>query len=186
MLKPFLFLFLLFSFSHLQSQGIDTDSTKHYLILRSKSPAYHSRIFGEGKRLTLFHKNGNKFKGRMYFISDSVVKLINVVSLKSDTFALNDISKIKNSTLLSGIMSYTAIISSGFMLGGGIYLLADGGEIENIVGAFLTIGGVVYLAGGLSAKDGKPLHLYDYDLKQHTAKGYKLKHKHLKFLYPRK
>ncbi len=190
MLKPFLFLFVLLSFSQLQSQGIDTDSTHHYLVLRSKFPAYHSRIFGEDKRLTLQHRNGKSFKGRMYFINDSTVQLINVVKLKSDTFKLNDIAKLKNSTLVAGVIGYTAMAAGVGMLFGGVALVADasyyGDELETSVGVVLSVAGIIYTFVGKSMVKGKPLHLYDYDLLQHTAKGYKLKHKHLKFLFPRK
>ena len=189
MLRPFLFLFLMFGAWNGFAQGIDTDSTHHYLILRSKSPAYHSRIFKESKRLTLQHRNGKSFTGRLYFINDSTVQLINIVKLKSDTFALTDIAKLKNSTLIAGVIGYTGMAAGVGMLAGGVALIADGSsygdELETSVGVVLTVAGIFYTIIGKSMTKGKQLHLYDYDLKQHTSKGYELKHKHLKFLFPR-
>ncbi len=189
MLRPFFLLFLLLGTLNGSAQGIDTDSTHHYLILRSKSPAYHSRIFGENKRLTFQHRNGKSFTGRLYFINDSTVQLINVVKLQSDTFKLSDIAKIKNSTLAAGVLGYTAMAAGVGMLFGGVALIADGSyygdELETSVGVVLSVAGIIYTIAGKSMTKGKPLLLYDYDLKQHTAKGYELKHKHLKFLFPR-
>lgn len=190
MLRPFLLLFLLSVKLNGFAQGIDNDSTHHYLILRSKSPAYHSRIFRESKRLTIQHRNGKSFTGRLYFINDSTVQLINVVKLKSDTFKLNDIAKLKNSTLVAGVIGYTAMASGLGMLIGGVALIVDGSyyddELETSVGVVLSLSGIIYTFAGKSMVKGKPLHLYDYDIKQHTAKGYELKHKHLKYLFPRK
>ena len=189
MLRPFILLFLLLGAWNGFAQGIDTDSTHHYLILRSKSPANYSRIFRENKRLTLQHRNGKSFTGRLYFINDSTVQLINVVKLKSDTFKLNDIAKLKNSTLLAGVVGYIAMSTGAAMMIGGVALIADGSsygdELETSVGSVLSISGIFYTLVGKSFVKGKQLSFYYYDLKQHTAKGYELKHKHLKFLFPR-
>lgn len=185
-------LFILFFFTSelLVAQGIDNDSTHHYLIMRSKSPAHHSHIFRENKRLTLQHCNGKSFTGRLYFINDSTVQLINVIKLKADTFTLNDITKVRNSTLLAGAIGYSTMAASSVLLLGGALMIADGNvygdETETAIGVALSISGIFYALLGKSMIKGKRLHLHQYDLKQHTAKGYQLKRKHLKYLFPRK
>lgn len=171
---------------NIYAQGIDTDSTKHYLIMRAKNPIVRSRIFGEGKRLMLFHKDKSKFRGRLYFINDTTIQLINAFTLKSDTFKLSDISKVKNSTLAARVGSLVAVSI-------GILMIKDGYDIYNsnsffgeIFGNILIGSGIIYITGGILSKDGRTLNFNDFDLKQHTTKGYKLKHKHLRYLYPRK
>lgn len=194
MLKPFLFLFVLLSSSQLQSQGIDTDSTHHYIVMRSKSPYKLSYVIGEKKRIKIYDKNGRAAKGRLYFITDSTVQVINTFSLKRDTIKIKDIKKIRTSSLVSQAAGTTGMLTGGGFFFGGIGLIASGagpgaspnyGPVAIFFGLVCLAASIPVITVSAAFLNGKALPVHSYDLKLHTAKGYKLKRKHLKYLYPR-
>lgn len=191
MIKRLLFLIFLFqSFSGI-AQGIDTDSTHHYIVMRSKSGYRLSYVIGEHKRVRLYNNKGTDAKGRLYFIDDSTVQVINVFTLKRDTFKIKDIKKIQTASLLNQVGGIGGVFVGGVWMIGGVALIGSAAGASSSYAPIALFFGIVAVAAsipiltiGSSMMKGRKLNLKHYDLKLHTAKGYKLKRKHLKYLYP--
>jgi hypothetical protein len=192
MLRPFLFLFLLVGAYNGYAQGIDTDSTHHYIVMRSKSPNRMSYVLGESKRLKIYDKKGASIKGRLYFIDDSTVQVINTFTLKRDTFKISEIQKIQTASLLYQVSGITGLFVGGTWMIGGVALIGSAANASStfapiaiFFGAVAVAASIPVLATSAALLSGRKLNLKKYDLKLHTSKGYKLKRKHLKYLYPR-
>lgn len=194
MIRKLLLTLLIVSSTQLLAQGIDTDSTHHYIVMRSKSPYKLSYVIGEKKRIKIYDKKGRTAKGRLYFITDSTVQIINTFTLKKDTLRIKDINKIRTSSLISQAAGTTGMLSGGGFFFGGIGLIASGagpgaspnyGPVAIFFGLVCLAASIPVITVSAALLNGKALPVQSYDLKLHTSKGYKLKRKHLKYLYPR-
>lgn len=194
MIRKLLLTLLIVSSTQLLAQGIDTDSTHHSIVMRSKSPYKLSYIIGEKKRIKIYDKKGRTAKGRLYFITDSTVQIINTITLKKDTLRIKDINKIRTSSLISQAAGTTGMLTGGGFFFGGIDLIASGagpgaspnyGPVAIFFGLVCLAASIPVITVSAALLNGKALPVQSYDLKLHTSKGYKLKRKHLKYLYPR-
>ncbi|MFM6982966.1 MAG: hypothetical protein ACKOXF_02460 [Chitinophagaceae bacterium] len=192
MKKLFLLLLLIFSIHQVSGQGIDTDSTHHYIVMRSKSPYKLSYVIGESRRIRVADKKGHSAKGRLYFINDSTVRVINAFTLRSDTFKISSISNIRTATLFNQITGISGLFVGGVWCIAGAALVGSSAGASSSYAPIALFFGLVAIASsipimitGAAMLQGRNLRSKHYDLKLHTAKGYKLKRKHLKYLYPR-
>lgn len=192
MLKPFLFLFVLLTFSQLQSQGTDTDSTYHYIILRPYSKFGSSHILQEGHRIKLFDRNGNITSGRMYFINDSTIQTINSHTKRKDTCSIDNIYKIKIYSPLNTLKGY-GILASGAIVGAigiSMFFYTDDPSrpiseaITKITGAAVIATSVPIIKHGLNTMTGKSFKRSKHKFIYYTSRGKKIKRKDLKTLFP--
>jgi len=180
-----LLLFILFSFfsNATQAQTQNDSITRKYLICKSTSFNFYSKIFVEGKRLLAVSNDGKKCRGHLKIINDTLFSLTNSWNFKCDTFNINQIRKLKNPNLLLtglGIVS----IPYGLWVAHVGYTMLGTGLIWDFLGKIWIIGGVSYCIVGPLVINGPKIDLTFYNLKIHQAKGYNLKKKHLKYLYP--
>lgn len=192
MLKQLLFILIFLIALSGFSQGIDSDSTHHYIVMRSKSGYRLSYVIGEHKRVRLYNNNGSDAKGRLYFINDSTVQVINTFTLKRDTFNIKDIKKIQTASLLHQAGGITGVFVGGVWMIAGVALIGSAAgasstyaPIAIFFGLVAVVASIPLLSIGSVMMKGKKMDLKHYDLKLHTSKGYQLKRKHLKYLYPR-
>lgn len=192
MLKHLLLIAIIFQCFSGFTQGMDSDSTHHYIVMRSKSPYRLSYIIGEHKRVRLYNNKGHDAKGRLYFINDSTVQVINTFTLKRDTFNIKNIKKIQTASLLHQVGGITGVFVGATWMIGGVALIGSAANASSTFAPIAIFLGVIAVAAsipvltiGSAMLHGHKMDVKRYDLKLHTAKGYKLKRKHLKYLYPR-
>ncbi len=190
--KQLLFILIFFLTFSGFSQGIDSDSTHHYIVMLSKSGYRLSYVIGEHKRVRLYNNNGSDAKGRLYFINDSTVQVVNTFSLKRDTFKIRDIKKIQTASLLHQVGGIGGVFVGGVWMIAGVALIGSAAGASSTYAPIAIFFGVIAVAAsipllslGSVMMKGRKMDLKHYDLKLHTAKGYQLKRKHLKYLYPR-
>ena len=178
-----LLLFFLYNFGFAHAQMQNDSITRKYLICKSTSFNFYSKIFVEGKRLLAVSNDGKKCRGHLKIINDTLFSLTNSWNFKCDTFNINQIRKLKNPNLLLtglGILS----IPYGLWVANDGYTMLGTGLIWDFLGKIFIIGGVSYCIAGPIVINGPKIDLTFYNLKIHQSKGYKLKKKHLKYLYP--
>jgi hypothetical protein len=184
MFKSLVLLFVFLFFSHgIQAQMQNDSITRKYLICKSTGFNFYSKIFVEGKRLLAISNDGKKCRGRLKIINDTLFSLTNSITLKCDTFNINQIRKLKNPSLLLtglGIVS----IPYGLWVAHDGYTMIGTGLLWDFLGKIFIIGGLSYSIVGPLVINGPKIDLTFYNLKIHQAKGFKLKKKHLKLLYP--
>lgn len=192
MLKRLLFFALLYQTFSGFAQGIDTDTTHHYIVMKSKSGYHLSYIIGEHKRVRIFNNKGQDAKGRLYFINDSTVQVINTFTLKRDTFKIRNIKKIQTASLLHQAGGIGGVFVGGVWMIGGVALIGSAAGASSSYAPVAIFFGLIAVAAsipllsiGSVMMKGRKMDLKHYDLKLHTSKGYKLKRKHLKYLYPK-
>ena len=178
-----LLIVLLFSFSFAHAQTQNDSITRKYLICKSTGLNIYSKIFTEGKRLLAVSKDGKKCRGHLKIINDTVFSLTNSLNLKCDTFNINQIRKLKNPNLVFtglGLLSIPYGISAAY----GGYTLLGLGILGDVFGTMLIFSGSVVSLFGPLLINGPRINFNYYNLKIYQSKGFKLKKKHLKYLYP--
>jgi hypothetical protein len=184
MLKSLVLLFVIVFFSHgIQAQMQNDSITRKYLICKSTGFNFYSKIFVEGKRLLAVSNDGKKCRGHLKIINDTLFSLTNSWNFKCDTFNINQIRKLKNPNLLLTGWGIVAI-PYGLWVAHDGYTMLGTGLIWDFLGKIFIIGGVSYSIVGPIVINGPKIELTFYNLKIHQAKGFKLKKKHLKYLYP--
>ena len=127
---------------------------------------------------------GKKCRGHLKIINDTSFSLTNSWTLKCDTFNINQIRKLKNPNLITtglAIISVPIGLSLAYF---GYTLLGLGGISGDFIGPFFIIVGTGAAVEGALIINGKRIDLNFSNLKIYQAKSFKLKKKHLKFLYP--
>ena len=174
--------FMFFS-DAVQAQMQNDSITRKYLVCKSTIFNLFSKIFEEDKRLLAVSDDGKKCRGRLKIINDSSFSLTNSWTLKCDTFNINQIRKLKNPNLITtggGIIS----VPIGLSLAYSGYTLLAYGLLGNLFGTMFIIAGAGTAIEGSLIINGRRIDLNFSNLKIYQAKGFKLKKKHLKSLYP--
>lgn len=179
MFKYLLVIYLVVSSLDVFAQ-LDSINRKYFIIFKSN---YKSYILEEGRSLVVVDKNDKKSKGFLHVVSDSSIAIESKDS-KIDTFNLKDIKtvRIKNARM------YINYVSAAFMVGCSIgfyyiaYLFYEDGEIPEL-GNFFVVIGTVGLTMPVIAHYSLNKNYKSYDFKTFTAKGFKLKRKHLRDLF---
>jgi len=184
MFKSLVPLLLFVFFSHgIQAQTQNDSIARKYLICKSTGFNFYSKIFVEGKRLLAVSKDGKKCRGHLKIIDDTLFSLTNSWNFKCDTFNINQIRKLKNPNLVFtglGLLSIPYGISAAY----GGYTLLGLGILGDVIGTMLIFSGSVVSLFGPLIINGPRINFNYYNLKIYQAKGFKLKKKHLKYLYP--
>ena len=184
MFKSLVLLFVFLYFSHgIQAQTQNDSITRKYLVSKSTIFNLFSKIFEEDKRLLAVSNDGKKCRGHLKIISDTSFSLTNSWTLKCDTFNINQIRKLKNPNLITtglGIIS----IPIGLSLAHSGYTLLGLGLFGDLFGTMFIIAGAGTAIKGPLIINGRRIDLNFSNLKIYQAKGFKLKKKHLKRLYP--
>lgn len=180
--KLLLLVFML-TFSFAQAQMQNDSITRKYLICKSTGFNFYSKIFVEGKRLLAVSNDGKKCRGQLTVINDTLFSLTNSWNFKCDTFNINQIRKLKNPNLFLTGLGIICIPYSLTVAGFG-YTLLGVGSLGDLFGSLLIIHSAIVGLAGTSAINGPRMDLNFYNLKIYQAKGFKLKKKHLKHLYP--
>jgi hypothetical protein len=182
--KLSLFLFIL-SVLTLAGQDNSADSLQHYLILQSKGNHKYSIVFRENKKIEIYDSAGKSFKGKLLFINDSLIKLINPHSSKQDTFLISEITKIRHTGLLNKIVGYPSLVSGSVFFILGSLLVSTSSKSDSIAIAY-GIASIVTSAPLLLISaillHGKSYKISKYDFKILSANNRKLKRKDLKDL----
>jgi hypothetical protein len=178
-----LLIVLLFSLSFAQAKTQNDSIIRNYLICKSTGLNVYSKIFKEGGRLLAVSNDGIKCRGHLKIINDTVFSLTNSMTLKCDTFNINQIRKLKNPNLvLTGFGILCIPLGISYAYAG--YTLLGLGVLGDVIGSMLIFSGSISSLLGPLIINGPRINLNYYNLKIYQAKGFKLKKKHLKLLYP--
>ena len=182
--KLSLFLFLL-SVLTLAGQDNAADSLQHYLILQSKGNHKYSIVFRENKKIEIYDSVGKSFKGKLLFINDSIIKLVNPHNLKQDTFLISEITKIRHTGLYNKIVGYPSLVSGSvfFILGSFLVLTSSKNDTISIAyGIVSFVMSAPQLIGSAILLHGKSYKISKYDFKILLVNNKILKRKDLKDL----
>ncbi|MEZ4805693.1 MAG: hypothetical protein R2852_09480 [Bacteroidia bacterium] len=162
-------------FKSLQAQS-KSDTTK-YLLALYKYGYYSNRIIKDGTRLFAKDTTGKKLRGRMTILSETTFYLNNILKGQRDTFNLNELTKIRHTHVISSYYGVKFFLGGIISIVGGAFTFDE--EIRNglfLFGTAATGTGVVFMTGHTF---NRKTHSY----KIYTAKGFKLKPKHLPYLF---
>lgn len=169
--------------------AIDRDSnTYKYLVLRSKIIGVNSRIVQDHSYIELVDTSKLKYKGFLEILSDTTFR---IWSKRGDTVAKVHLNAIRSIRAPTGVENFTGwflilvctpmtIASSALLIDGIVY----DDLLFKVLGTILTSEGILGVTEGFFIKKGKRFNKFDHRFIIHYAKGYKLKKKHLKKLYP--
>ena len=161
------------------AQNKNHNDTSWNLICLQKSYPSESRIIRDRERVIIKDSFGNKHRGYLLILNDSMISVNNDKIDKHDTIYLNTIDLLKHSSAFNRfIVVYFVIAGIGFVeMSILFYGLIDG------LSAYFLINGILSEALALAIKNGRRFDR-NFTFKTYQAKGFKLQKKHLRYLYP--
>lgn len=186
MLKIYFTLYLVFCSYAINAQGIDNDTAHHFLILYANKGHHTTHIIKESEFVQIYDKHGKYHHGKLYFINDSVIRIVHPHTITSDTMRISDIQKAKIKSILYFLKGYTGILVGSISALLGINLLiyekhiVQQEQINGLIGAGMIIGAAGLIKKSASLMGGKWISSENYRFITCSSQQKSLKRKQLK------
>lgn len=169
-----------FVFFQTYAQNKNLKDTSWNLICLSKSNPGKSRIIRDGDRVIIKDNSGNKHRGYLLILNDSTLSVNNNWVKRHDTIYISNISFLMNPRIVDRVLFVNFAISGIVTIGVSTVFF---GWIDG-VGEYLLMNGLTAEVIAIGLKNGKRFGTH-FTFKTYQAKGFKLKKKHLRYLYPK-
>jgi hypothetical protein len=165
----------------LQLQGHVNDSTvRKYFVCKSYSFFRPSRIIREGQKMFVKDLSGQRLRGILTILDDTLFEIHNSRKEVRDTFHIRILDNVRKPTLAYiGISSAVTILGVS-TLAESLSLIGSIGLGYQVIGYIMLPAAIVEIAVGLCSFGLGRYYFEDYGFRIIETKGYKLRKRHIR------